>query len=388
MKRLKLSAALVVVICPVTLMAGGLERGAPSPGILFKPGDVAEFKMSYSEPSVDGSVTVGVFGEQQSGDMIESTLRIGTSVKRQFNDRIAYALVFEQPHWARTNYNASSERYPYRDSFAEFSENRLTLWGKYQPADNFSVYGGPMVSRTKMSAGIKVTVPDPVNGSPVAVLDYSGSAPGETAVGYAVGVAWENQSKAQRLSLTYFSELEFDVMATESAGSVNIATGEAYVIPESATDLSYKLPQSVTLSAQTGLNKKTLLFGSARWADWSEYRIAPSVYGAVTGAALSNLDNDTTTLSIGIGRKVNEQLSLFAVGGYEKSRGGLKGNLSPGDGRKSFAFGGTYRAGRHEVRLGVQHTLVGDAKTNATVGEADFSDNSGTGVGLSLLTKF
>lgn len=388
MKRLGLSAMLIVFTCPLTSVAGGLEQSAPSPGILFKSGDVAEFKMAYSEPSVDGSVAVGVFGEQQSGNITESMLRLGTSVKQQLNDRVAYALVFEQPHWARANYSDSSERYPYRDSFAKLSEDRLTLWGKYQPADNFSVYGGPMLSRTKVSASVKMTVPNPVNGSPLPVLNYSGSAPGKTALGYAAGVALENQSKAQRLSLTYFSELEFDMTATERASGVNVSTGEAYVIPESVTGASYKLPQSVTLAAQTGLNEKTLLFGSVRWADWSEYRIAPLVYESVTGEALSNFDNDSTTLSIGIGRKLNEQISLFVLGSYEKARGGLKDNLSPTDGEKSFVLGGTYRMGQHEVRVGLQHTLIGDAKTNANVGQASFTDNSGTGVGLTLLTKF
>ncbi|MEZ5534783.1 MAG: outer membrane protein transport protein [Thiolinea sp.] len=387
MSRLQLGGILVV-FCPASIVAGGLERGAPSPGILFKPGDVAEFKVSYSVPSLDGSVTVGAFGEQQSGNMLESTLRVGAGVKRQAGEHVSYALVFEQPHWARVNYDEAGERYPYRDSFAEFSEQRLTLWGKYQPSERFSFYGGPIVSSTKMSAGVKVTVPNPADGSPLTVLDYSGAAPYKTALGYAAGLAWENQAKAQRLSLTYFSELEFDVKATETARGVNVATGEAYVIPESDIDSSFKLPQSVTLSAQTGLNKKTLLFGSVRWADWSEYRIAPSVYEAVTGGALSALKNDTTTFSLGVGRKLNEQLSLFAVGSYEKAQGGLKGNLSPGDGSKSLALGGSYRMGQHELRVGLQHTLIGDAKTNATVGESSFTDNSGTGVGLTLTTKF
>lgn len=388
MSRLKLSVTLLVTICPVSLLAGGLERSAPATGILFKSGDVVEFRTSYSQPSLDGSVNVGAFGEQQSGNVAESTLRFGVGVKQQVNERIAYALVFEQPHWARVSYNEADERYPYRDSVAKFSEQRLTLWGKYQPSENFSIYGGPMASRTKVSAGIKIKVPNPTDGSSVPLLDYSGSAPGETALGYAFGAAWENPAKAQRVSLTYFSELEFDVRATESATRVDIATGETFTIQNSVTGTSYKLPQSVTFAAQTGLNKKTLLFGSARWADWSEYRIAPFVYESVLGSALSSLKNDTTTLSIGIGRKLNEQLSLFAVGSYEKARGGLKGNLSPGDGRKSLALGGSYRLGKHELRVGVQHTLIGDAKTNAAVGESSFTDNSGTGVGISLTTKF
>ncbi len=90
----------------------------------------------------------------------------------------------------------------------------------------------------------------------------------ETDFGYVVGGAWERPDIAARVSLTYHSEIEHDFEADENGAS---------------TDFSTTTPQSLTLEGQTGVAADTLLFGSVRWVNWSEFDISPVNFGLASG---------------------------------------------------------------------------------------------------------
>ncbi len=89
-----------------------------------------------------------------------------------------------------------------------------------------------------------------------------------------VGAAYARPELGLRVALTYQSKISYDLDTTENS--------DIFGRTNSTTDVD--TPQSVTLEAQTGINEKTLVFGSIRWVDWSEFAIAPEQYGAITGA--------------------------------------------------------------------------------------------------------
>ena len=149
-----------------------------------------------------------------------------------------------------------------------------------------------------------------------------------------------------------------------------------------AGDLSAKMPESVNLDFQTGVAANTLVFGSVRWAGWSDASITDTLAGE-----LVSYDEDTVSYTLGVGRKFSDTLSGALTVGYEKAQGGAASNLSPTDGNMSFGIGATYAMGNGmELTGGVRYVIPGDATTE-TIG-AVFEDNSAVAIGLKVAYSF
>jgi long-subunit fatty acid transport protein len=199
--------------------------------------------------------------------------------------------------------------------------------------------------------------------------------------GYVVGVAWEKPEIAARVSLTYNSAITHDFTAIENIAPV-------------PTAFKTEIPQSVNLEFQSGIAADTLLFGSIRWVDWSEFDITPAALLAASGASLVDYDDDTITYNIGVGRRFSDQWSGAVTVGYEPSTGGFSANLGPTDGFTSLGVAATYTHKRMEITGGARYIWVGDADTAApapfapgtTLGE--FTDNSGVAFGLKVAYNF
>ena len=69
------------------------------------------------------------------------------------------------------------------------------------------------------------------------------------------------------------------------------------------------IPDYQTINFQSGVAEDTLVFGSIRRADWSNHQIAVAPQ---TQAAPTSSFSDTTTYSIGIGRRLSDELSVCA----------------------------------------------------------------------------
>jgi long-subunit fatty acid transport protein len=356
--------------------AGGIERATPSAALLFEDGDYLELTFGYVSPDVSGTQAIpfstAPFGAESS-DIAENYLQIGIGYKTDLNDKLALAIVVGQPYGADVNYDAGSS-YAYGGgisplgSSASIDSLGITTLLSYSAPNNFTVYGGLRAVQTSGEVAL-------FNG-------YTMSTTKETDLGYVVGAAWERPDIAARVSLTYHSDITHDFTSTESGVPVDTA-------------FSTTLPQSVTLEGQTGIAADTLLFGSIRWVDWSEFDITPPVYfGATGGGSLVSYDDDVLTYNLGIGRRFNDEWSGAVTAGYEASQGGFSGNLGPTDGNTSLGLGVTRTMDNIEITGGVRYIWIGDAETEApspapagtTLG--DFDDNSGWAAGLKIAYNF
>ena len=102
----------------------------------------------------------------------------------------------------------------------------------------------------------------------VSVDNYRVDAGKDWGYGWMLGTAYERPDIALRVSLSYYSKISHSLDTQESTAT----TG---VLP---TQTEVDTPQSVSLDFQTGVAPKTLVFGSIRWVDWSEFRIDPPLY--------------------------------------------------------------------------------------------------------------
>ena len=70
---------------------------------------------------------------------------------------------------------------------------------------------------------------------------------------------------------------------------------------------------------------------------------------------ITGFSNNVITYELGVGRKINDSLSVFARIGYEKSDGEEASRLSPTDGRRSFGIGGSWSKDNVKVTGGVEY---------------------------------
>lgn len=333
--------------------AGGVERSTQSVAILFEQGRYAELSFGHFSPDVSGSVGGGAVS---SGDMTGSYNSWSLGYKMDIGERLAFALVLDEPIGANVSYPADAAPYPLAGTTADLSSSAITALLRFKFENNVSVYGG---LRHETVRGV------------VALPGYTMETNYDSELGYVVGVAWEKPEIAARVALTYNSAITHSLESLEQG-----------VVPGT---FDTEVPQSVNLEFQSGIAKDTLLFGSIRWVDWSAFVIDPPNYtapGPDPDLPLVGYPKDRITYNLGIGRRFNETWSGAVTLGYEPSDGEFTGNLGPTDGFKSIGLAATYTRDNLKITGGVRYVDVGDATTNIVGG--NFTDNSGVGFGIKI----
>lgn len=381
------------IALPTSVFAGGFERNPQTPNFLFNDGRYVEFNLTIGNPDVKGSVTSTTASPnpalgQDSDDVASNYTNIGFAYKAQINDKMDWALAYTEPFGADINYRNSGALYPYGTSWAKLDVKGLTALLKYKVSDRVSVYGGAKLSEFDADANVVITVPNPASGAPLNVLNYKVNAEEDRATGYVIGAAYEMKEIAMRVALTYNTEIEHESPVVESATGVSLTTGP-FAIPDQASTVDTTLPASLNLSFQTGLNQKTLLFGSVHWAEWTSSEMVPPLYSVVTataanpaGSKLVSHSDDTTTLKLGLGRRITDDVALAIILGHEESTGKQSTNLAPTDGFDSLTFAGTFTNGKAKITAGVSFIDIGDTYTNAVIGGSDFESNRAVGFGV------
>ncbi|MGD9918404.1 MAG: outer membrane protein transport protein [Paenirhodobacter sp.] len=371
MKKLMMAGA-ALALGTTAATAGGVERSTQSVGILFEKGNYAELNFGGFKPDVSGTVAGGLVS---SGDMAVDYGTYSLGYKQALNDKIDLAIIIDQSTGAKVNYPAGL-LYPLSGSTASITSNTVTALLRYKLPENFSLIGGLRIDSASGKARL-TAVTHPLLGT------YTLNTSTETDLGYVVGVAWEKPEIAARVALTYNSKIDHKFKATE--------WGMDPTLLGAATDrFTTTIPESVNLEFQTGVAKDTLVFGSVRWVHWTQFDISPPIYSspAAVNDALVSYSSNTTTYTLGVGRKFSEKWSGAVSIGYEKHDGGTVGNLGPTDGYKSIGLAATYQATDNiKISGGLRYVDIGNAVTNAPI-SGQFKDNSGWGAGIRVGITF
>jgi long-subunit fatty acid transport protein len=268
------------------------------------------------------------------------------------------------------DYTGADATYPLLGTEAGLDGSDVTALLRYRVGERVSVYGGFRVQKIDAT----------LTGLPLgaATNPYALSVGRTQEYGYVVGAAYEIPDIALRVALTYNSAIDHDFESTETAPSFGGTVAGSFTTT---------IPQSVNLEFQTGIAEDTLLFGSVRWQDWSEFDITPPSYTAATGGrSLIDYQSDYTTYTIGVGRRFNETWSGAVTLAHEPATGDIQGNLAPRDGFTSLGVAATYRREGTEITAGVRYIRLGDATTQIV--NARFEDNDAPAFGLRLTQRF
>lgn len=350
--------ASVLALSSTAAVAGGLDRSGQSINILFEKRNSVQFALSNTSPTISGNLA-----GTNSGDVGESFQSPSLGFKYNINDRWDMAVIYDEPFGAHITYDPNyflSDPTNDKSLSAQAQLQALTALVRYKFNGGFSAYAGPRIQRFEGDVSV------PILGGYTVNTDKS------TNVGYVVGAAWEKPEIAARVALTYSSKITHDFSQVE--GFSNGATFN--------TESEFDTPQSVNLDFQTGLNKKTLLFGTIRWVDWPQTVYSPPNYPR---NPLVDYQSASTTYSLGVGRKITEDFSLALTVGYENATDEPVSNLGPTDGNWSVGVGGTYTYNDVKLSAGIRYTALGDATTDAG---ARFEDNKAVSAGFQVTYAF
>lgn len=354
--------------------AGDIERSTQSVGILFEEGRYVELTYGHVSPDVRGLSPLSPFG---SGNMAGNFSTWSLAYKQALGANMDIALVLDQPIGADVDYPEGTG-YPLAGTTAELRSNAITALLRYKFQNNVSLYGGLRAQSVEGTAHILSPGLNPETRETLGFIDYNLDTNTDYSFGYVVGVAWERPDIAARVALTYNSAIDHTLEGSESGVFVN----PSEMIPRSDTSsFDTTVPQSVNLEFQTGIAPDTLLFGSVRWVDWTEFLIDPEIYQYYfPGIPLVAYESDRWTYTLGLGRRFTEKWSGAVTVSYEPKTGDDTGNLGPNDGFRSIGIGATYTHENMKITGGIRYVELGSANTRG-VG-AKFDDNEALAAGI------
>jgi long-chain fatty acid transport protein len=364
-----LSAAVAMLVSN-TALAGALEQSNQSIQLLFEEHNYAELGWSKAWVDAKGTDLLGV----NTGD-VGPAYGMGTlGVKLQLTPDWSAALLVDQPFGITVNYSQASPLYA--GTAARIDSTAATALLRYKFNANWSLYAGPRVQWLNADVALGGLAADVFSG-------YKLRIDRETGLGYAAGASYELPEIALRIALTYNAEISYASAATEVLPE---AVGGPVAIQN---DAHFRTPQSVNLDFQTGIAENTLLFGLARWVDWSAFELSPSTFSELTGEPLAGYPNDISTYLLGVAYQLTTELTLASTLAFEDERNRYGSALGPVNGFASLGVGSVYNSGPVRLSLSVAYYQLRDTDpVSADTITGQFRDNSLTAVELKMGYKF
>ena len=357
------------VVAATPAFSGGWEASRLDSSLMYQDGSYAEVSTSSIDYDIKGTTQAG-----KKHKMAKDQNRTNLGVKTQYGNFDVGLTSYMSGAIQMDGQAAHATGCPGNPAAcsvvptADVTVDSLALIARYKINDNMSVLGG--LNRYDVSNGKVQTASGyyVVSGNELAPI---------------AGAAYENKEIALRVELML--QIETDVpLSTKSSLSPLLTT-------TSVTGAKMAIPQTLTLNMQSGIAEDTLLFGSVHKADWKTAQIsipANTTNGPVpaTGSDFSN----TTAYSVGLGRKLNDSLSISAS--YSMEEGSGPTGTSPftlTDGNKSIGLGVRYTRDNMTISGGYSYAKVGDVKVTHSSGlTADYKDNKVTGLGLKIGFSF
>lgn len=383
---MKRTTAMVAALAVTTTaaIAGGQDRSGQPISIIFEEGRYLQFSGSFTNPDVTGIDPTN----QATGSAADSYIAIGAGYKADFNENLSYAVILDEPYGANPLYGPSGSIYS--GTQANIDSFALTGLLRYKMDGGFSVHGGVSLQQISADATISRNALNAAAvGAGVATRyasNYTIDTDTSQGAGYVLGAAFEKPEIALRVSLTYHSSVDHEVDATEAVTVLPAGAGGAVVNLAGTNKAKAKYPEAVNLEFQTGIMADTLLFGSVRWANWSEYELRPTIYNQATRNPIVSYANDGLDYAIGVGRRFNDNWAgSFRVSWQPEENGATGGSVfAPANGRTGYAIGVEYSKDNLEIGTGIQYTDLGDANR---AGLGNFSGNSALSVGVRVGIK-
>lgn len=412
MKLTALRSAILLSLIPTTsVFAAGLDRSGQSIAAFLQPGNYFEAGISILDPEVTGKDT----SKNNTGDMASDYYFPHAALKIQATDHFSVGLIYDQPFGADAEYSGNSNFVENRPvpfqggtSVIVDTQNLNLLFG-YQPNENWNLYAGAVYQTVDGTVLLRGTTYSVFNG-------YDFRTGEDESVGWLAGVAYQIPEIALKASVTYRSEIEHKMNASENfgaAGYISIpgAPGQSAQLNQLMTALNASsgetkltTPQSVNIDFQTGIMANTVAFANLRWVDWSNFKVQPYNFAKLSkvvgqnptinkpnGFNLIDYKEDQISATVGVGRKFNERWGGNVSVGWDSGAGNPVTTLGPTEGFWSVGTGVRFSpAENYFIGAGVKYFWLGDADavTGAHSSAGKFTNNDAIAYGLNIGYKF
>jgi long-chain fatty acid transport protein len=376
--------ALVPFVSMNTVYAAGLERSSQQIDALFEKGTYAEIGYTHLAPDVSGTDTDG----NHVSDLAEDFQTFNYAVKTDLTPSLRVALIFDEPYGAKVKFegdnNFIATDFPASDAntrVAVKSKNVTTLLG-YNLNKNIMIYGGPALQEVSAETHLRGKTYGKNSGYNMTFDDI--------AVGWVAGMSYAKPELGILASLTYRSEIEHESTIHEDVPLADLVFAGNYSHNNKG---GLTTPESVNLNMQTGLNPSTALYAKIRWVPWSDFTYYPPVLKAATqtavgrGLPLANYHDDQTSVEIGLGKRLNQNLAISVSGSWDSGSGDPAPTLGPVQGYWGAGLAAKYNFNKNVAfSLGGRYTWFGDAEGEVSDGRivGNFQDNNGYAVGMKL----
>ena len=385
-------------------VAGGIEFDRLPMSMMFETGNYAS--LAYRSTSIDASDNV----YSPNGSMYRTTTTITPSFKYQINDKISVgltryqsanvnlsyigkggpftALTFAAAGLPTTGPTAAASTLGLPEPHLDLQAHTTALIAGYNVNESISVVAGLKRNEAKASGNI---INNPY-GEFVAEKGTDNS--------FVVGASFAKPKIALRVTAYYESKVDIShaMSATGAMAGLNLSAGV-----ETFANTTSSLPETLTIDFQTGIAADTLLYGSIKRALWTDAHIfmydplttagtmaAASVpYATALTMVQKTTHTNTTTLRLGLGRKLSDEWAVSASMNYEKASASTGTSLlSTTDGQTGISLGGKYTSGQMTVTGGVNYTQLGDKTVTSFAGAGNFTNSSSTTIGLKIGYNF
>jgi long-subunit fatty acid transport protein len=368
------AAALAGLATPAA--AGGIDRSGQGLGPLFESGDYLEASYSHVAPHVKGIDLAG----GSTGDAVGDHDLANLAAKFDLNGRLSLAMVLDQPYGAKLHYRSSSPLL----GGTRVDEASHALLGllRYRLDPALSVHGGLRLQESSATIELRGLAYGRVNGYRVRFAE-------NLAASWVAGAAYEIPEIALRVAATYHGATRHTLSTTETGPAIDpdgAGPLPAMRLLDGSSHTRISTPAALNLDAQTGIAPDTLLFGQLRWVDWSEFRVDPARFVAVTGNGLIDL-RDTRGYTLGLARRFAARWTGVLALNHEASRDGYNSPLSPVNGRRGITLAAIHTQGRLKVTAGISYMKLGDALLETGTPDtlrAKMSGNSLLGLGFKI----
>ena len=335
---------------PFLANAEGLERINVDPSFLFTEGSSAEIGFATVNPSLPAVKGTGSAFTFQSGlDVGRSFSALTGSVKTEMGDNFDLGLFYtNQGNGVGLDYGTITGAEGNITIKADLEMPTLAAIGKYQINDAMSVFIGAKQTTVNAGATLKLGSDSNNNVNPDVTSHWELSK--KTGIGAIYGAAYEMPEIALRVVLTVEDDIDLKIPATAKGGLA--ATGTA----------TASIGDAMSLNFQTGIAEDTLLFGNIRRSNWKDNQV--KVPFLVVGLQQISSFSDGDSYSLGLGRKISDDLSVSISGFYDGSSGGAISELAPTGATRTLSLGGKYAISDNaDLSFGGSYSQRGDALT-------------------------
>ena len=246
---------------------------------------------------------------------------------------------------------------------ADVKLNTEALMARYSFNDKYSVIAGVRQSSLRKSS------------LDTLAAAYSIDAVSKTGAVY--GFAYERPDIA----------LKFEILRSESI-TIDLVGKAATILDVTGTLV---IPEATTINFQTGIAENTLLIASAHRVNWTGSDVKLNVAASPSLNQASDFSN-TTSYSLGLGRKLNEATSASLTYSWEKGTNPGGASTSPftmSNGSETLSARVQHKIGSITISGGISYTKAGDVDVTHSSGlTASYADNSVTAVGIKFGYNF